>query len=333
MAYPVFDLHCDTADVLALGHLGDELSRAVCDLMPSDIMPGVTFATHPGQLSRRTVGATPWAQCFACFIPDPLTPEVAAGFCQEVFRHLDEECAHAGNGLVAVVEPSEIRASMERGVAAVKTIENATLFAHDLGLVHEMRAQGVLMASLSWNGAGPLAAGHDAESQGLTARGREAVRLMEEEHMVLDVSHLNDRSFDDVAAIATRPFVASHSNSRAVCPHPRGLTDAQFAEIRDRGGIVGFNYANEFIVDTSADPGRQATLDDVARHIEHWLDMGGEDVLALGSDFDGCTPPVCLADATATPALQEMLERRFGATVARKMSGGNALAFFERWAG
>ena len=184
------------------------------------------------------------------------------------------------------------------------------------------------MASLSWNAQGPLASGHDVEEAGLTPAGREAVRLMEEERMVLDVSHLNDTCFAEVARLAERPFIASHSNARAVCGHPRNLTDAQFCEIRDRGGLVGLNYYSGFLVDETE--GREPTYDDVLAHVEHWLDLGGERVVALGSDFDGCEPPSCLANASKLGAFQERLAERFGANTTEAICSGNALRFFEQ---
>ena len=211
----------------------------------------------------------------------------------------------------------------------MRTIENARLFAHDIELVHACAEQGLLMASLSWNAPGPLASGHDAPELGLTATGREVLRRMEEERVILDVSHLNDVCFDEVASLAERPFVASHSNARAVCGHKRNLTDAQFAEIRDRGGIVGLNYADLFVVDDPA--ATPPTFDDLSRHIEHWLDLGGERVLALGSDFDGCDPVPDIASADKMLAFQEHLEQRFGAEIIGSLCGGNALAFFERF--
>ena len=127
----------------------------------------------------------------------------------------------------AVRGADDARAALASGkLGIVKTIENARLFAADPAWIHRCAEDGVVMASLSWNAQGPLANGHDVEDAGLTPAGREAVRLMEEERMVLDVSHLNDACFAEVARIAQRPFIASHSNARAVCGHPRNLTDA-----------------------------------------------------------------------------------------------------------
>jgi membrane dipeptidase len=147
------------------------------------------------------------------------------------------------------------------------------------------------MLTLTWNGKNDIASGNDT-ADGMSDFGREAVRALEDHRIVVDVSHLNDAGFADLLHVATRPFVASHSNSRAVCPHPRNLTDAQFGEIRDRGGLVGINYYRAFIADVPA--GKDVTFDQLSRHIDHFLSLGGEKVLALGSDFDGSDTP-CLA--------------------------------------
>ena len=150
--------------------------------------------------------------------------------------------------------------------------------------------------------------------------------------MVLDVSHLNDECFDEVAARATRPFVASHSNSRAVCGAKRNLTDDQFLTIRDMGGIVGLNYCSEFLSNDATDKtAADVTFDQLAAHIEHWLDLGGEDVIALGGDWDGATVPAFLSDASKMPEFQNMLSKHFGKTVMQKLCSDNALAFFERY--
>lgn len=336
MALPVFDLHCDTADRLAWQSLPADL-RASCG---SDFYgPGDegdpagcrNLASNRGHVSLEKIGAVAWAQCFACFMPDELSPTDAVRFCDHVMGYLRAQVA-ANEGRVALAGRADrIRDVLAGGrVAAVLTLENARLFAANLGLVERLADEGLLMASLSWNAAGPLASGHDTHGH-LTSLGVSALAEMERAGVVLDVSHLNDECFDDVVARSGRPFVASHSNARAVCGHPRNLTDRQFLQIRERGGVVGLNYCRGFIVEGCWDQGpARVTFEDVAAHVEHWLDLGGEDVIALGGDYDGSDVPAFLDGADTMPAFQGLLVERFGETVAAKLCGENALAFFER---
>lgn len=333
MRHPVFDLHCDTADRLAWQTLPEDLRRACgTDFYgPGDGEDPEgcrELARSRCHVSLEAVGETPWAQCFACFIPDELSPEQAARFYRHVAAYLEAEIRKNASAVALVSGADEIRPALRSGrMAAVRTIENARLFAADLGLVGRLAEQGVLMASLSWNAEGPLASGCDSHA-GLTQLGARALAEMERAGMVLDVSHLNDESLADALALATRPVVASHSNSRAVCAHPRNLTDRQFLEIRDRGGLVGLNLCCGFLREgAGAD---DATFDDVAAHVEHWLDLGGEGVIALGADFDGATVPAFLDGARTLPSLQALLARRFGDEVCARLCSGNALAFFER---
>lgn len=339
MTYPVFDMHCDTADRLSWQFLSDELKRA-CGMDfygpgdPEDPVGCRSLATSHCHISLDKIGATPWAQCFATYVPDALTPTQAATFYDEVNAHLDAEVAANASRVAPITSAVQVREVLEGAdephVAAVRTIENARMFAADLGLVERYAARGVLMASLSWNAAGPLASGHDTHEH-LSALGRSALAQMERNHMVLDVSHLNDECFADVAAASERPIVASHSNSRAVCPHKRNLTDDQFARIRDCGGVVGLNYCDKFLsTEVLEGHATDVTFDEVAAHIEHWLSLGGEDVVALGGDLDGAPVPSLLDGADHLPAFQQLLEQRFGATITAKLCYGNALSFFER---
>ena len=339
MSYPVFDMHCDTADRLAWQFLPDDIKQT-CGMDfygPGDADdPSACrdLASSHCHISLDKVGATPWAQCFACYVPDALSPEQATGFHEGVMSHLAHEVERNAERVVAVASASQLRDVLENSgephVAAVHTIENARMFAADLGLVERYAADGLLMASISWNAAGPLASGHDTHEH-VSELGTRAIAEMERNRVVLDVSHLNDECFDDVCRLSTRPFVASHSNSRAVCGHRRNLTDRQFAEIRERGGVVGLNYCDKFLSNEVLE-GRAAdvSFDEVAAHIEHWLDLGGEDVVALGGDLDGATVPSLLDGADKMPAFQGLLEHRFGSTITRKLCYANALAFFER---
>ena len=150
--------------------------------------------------------------------------------------------------------------------------------------------------------------------------------------MVLDVSHLNDECFDEVVAHATRPFVASHSNSRTVCRVKRNLTDDQFRTIRDMGGIVGLNYCSEFLSnDATKKTAADVTFDQLAAHIEHWLDLGARTSSHSVANWDGATVPAFLSDASMMPEFQNMLSKHFGKTVMQKLCSDNALAFFERY--
>lgn len=339
MSYPVFDMHCDTADRLAWQFLPDDIKQT-CGMDfygPGDADdPSACrdLASSHCHISLDKVGATPWAQCLACYVPDALSPEQAAGFHEGVMSHLAHEVERNAGRVVAVASASQLRDVLENSgephVAAVHTIENARMFAADLGLVERYAADGLLMASISWNAAGPLASGHDTHEH-VSELGARAIAEMERNRVVLDVSHLNDECFDDVCRLSTRPFVASHSNSRAVCGHRRNLTDRQFAEIRERGGVVGLNYCDKFLSNEVLEGhAADVSFDEVATHIEHWLDLGGEDVVALGGDLDGATVPSLLDGADKMPAFQGLLEHRFGSTITRKLCYANALAFFER---
>lgn len=152
------------------------------------------------------------------------------------------------------------------------------------------------------------------------------MRELERRGVVVDVSHLNEKGFHDVCDSTTKPFVASHSNARVVCDHPRNLADWQLREIADRSGIIGLNFCTNFLSTTHSDP----TRDDVLRHVDHLLNVAGEDVLALGSDFDGCDVPTWLSSCDKIGNLHDVLVPQFGKDIVDKVFFDNAYAFFER---
>lgn len=110
---------------------------------------------------------------------------------------------------------------------------------------------------------------------------------MEAAGILIDLSHASPELFWDVAAMAEKPLVASHSNAKKLCGHPRNLTDEQFEAIRHSGGVVGLNFFRAFLNDQP----EKASMWDVLRHAEHFLSMGGEDALAMGGDWDGARLP------------------------------------------
>ncbi len=141
---------------------------------------------------------------------------------------------------------------------------------------------------------------------GLTDAGKELVKQCNELGVVMDLSHLNEKGFWDVAELSEDPLVATHSNVHSLSAHPRNLTDKQLDAVRDSNGIVGLNYAVSFLRE---DGGRDADtpLETMVRHIEYLADTVGIDRVALGSDFDGTIVPQEIADAAGNYKLLEAL--------------------------
>jgi membrane dipeptidase len=137
--------------------------------------------------------------------------------------------------------------------------------------------------------------------------------------MLVDVSHLSDPGFWDVIEMARRPIMASHSNSRAICSHPRNLTDAQFTAIIKNRGIVGLNLCREFV-------GGREDLDALIAHLDHFLELGGEKTVALGGDLDGCTPIDGVSDVTGWSRLYErLLQKNYQESVVRNLFYNNMM--------
>lgn len=166
--------------------------------------------------------------------------------------------------------------------------------------------------------------------EGLTPAGKRLVKECNRLKIMLDLSHINEKGFWDVAGLSDAPLVATHSNAHAITPSSRNLTDKQLAAIRDSGGMVGLNYATSFLRrdgKQSADMG----WDDVLAHIDHLLTHLGEDHLGLGSDYDGATIPQGITDVAGQQNLvQAMRDHGFGEPLLRKICHENWFAVLER---
>ncbi len=319
----VFDLHCDTIDSLAYASYG-AFSEYVQGAAGGDLV-------HNGIQLAADRMPCPWCQCYAVWVPDDLSAFGKTPL--EFYREArDWFLAHTSpeGPVVQVRDARNIDAVLENGqVAALLTIENG-LPLTSLELVDEIAADSVKMVTLTWNGANAIAHGSQTTG-GLTSYGREVIRAMEDRRIVVDVSHLNDESFWDVVRTARRPFAASHSNARTVCGHPRNLTDDQFRAIVDAGGIVGINYYRAFISgrsNGSAPTDGEVTFDELAAHVEHFLDLGGENAIALGSDFDGSDTPEWLDACEKAAPFYRQIAGRFGQELADRMFWSNAHYFF-----
>ncbi|HEY63504.1 MAG TPA: membrane dipeptidase [Caldilineae bacterium] len=309
----IIDGHCDTLLAVAAGRrsLLERSEEGHIDL-PRLQEAGVT------------------AQVFALYVPAPHATYAPTAYALRLIHHLYVAVEESGGALTLAREAADIECAHADGrVAAIIGMEGAEPLDGSLELLHIFHRLGLRLLGLTWNRRNAVADGLDAQrtNGGLTPFG---VRLVEACHdlgIVIDVAHLAPRGVEEVLQIGTHPIVASHANARALCDHPRNLTDEQLQGIAERGGVVGATFVPQFI---SEDP-EQATLDRFLDHIAHMVEVMGADHVALGSDFDGfdATPPEGITSVVSLPRVTEGLAARgFPPEVIRKILGENWLRVF-----
>ena len=236
----------------------------------------------------------------------------------------------------------DIRRSFADDVlASVLHIEGAEAIDPDFELLDVLHEAGLRSLGLVWSR--PNAFGHGVPflcpsspdtGPGLTALGKELVGACNRLKILIDLSHLNEKGFWDVAETSNAPLVATHSNAHALSPHSRNLTDEQLAAIRGTGGMVGVNFATSFLrADGRADADTPAEL--VIDHLEYMLERVGEDGVGFGSDFDGARVPAGIGNAAGLQHLVEIMRARdYGERLIAKVCSGNWLRVLERtWEG
>jgi len=302
-----FDLHCDTL-TCALGHSAD----MDCDLLQASLSKRASLENY--------------CQCFAVFLPDTIRGDDAWNYYQIVKHYFERQLEKFSDRWEQARDASEIGRIIAAGkTAAVLTFEGGAILGGRLERLSEAKADGVKMMTLTWNGENELGFGASDPKKGLKPFGIEAIREMERIGMGIDISHLSDAGIEDAFRNVSCPVVATHSNSRPLCGHQRNLTDEHFQEIARRGGLVGVNFYKAFLND---DP-EQASLTDAARHIARFVELGGEDAVCMGSDFDGCETVPGLEDLGKLENLSRALED-FGFTDAQreKFFWENAFRYF-----
>ena len=241
----------------------------------------------------------------------------AIGFFKaEVETHADE--------IIIAKTAEDVREAKAAGkLAAILVIENSDGVERSLNILKSLHHLGVRSIGLTHDPTSWAAAGN-AETDsggGLTRFGVQLVKEMNRLGMLVDVSHISERGFWDVLEIAERPVIASHSNCKALCGHPRNLTDEQIKRIAENGGVIGATFVTWFIDDDT--PSFSRYLD----HIDHIVNLVGDDHVGIGSDFDGGGEQ--LRDATEFPKItQALLERDYSPASIRKILGLNHLRVF-----
>ncbi len=238
----------------------------------------------------------------------------ALGFFEEEVERL------TGEMVIARSAEDILRAKQEGKLAAILVVENSDGLEGSLNVLRMLHCVGVRSIGLTHNPRSWAADGNaEAENgSGLTRFGRRLVEEMNRLGMLVDVSHINERGFWDVMAVSRRPVIASHSDCKGVCDHPRNLDDKQIVALANNGGVMGVTFVPAF-VDAQV-PSLERLLD----HIDYAVNLAGADHVGIGSDFDG--GGTAIKDATEFPRITEgLLGRGYGEGDVRKILGENHL--------
>lgn len=334
----VVDMHCDTISVL----LKKEQAGLKASLREND-----------GHLDLGKMQKGDYLlQNFALFVN---LEECADAWqrVQELFALYDREISANADQIAPVYHYDDIEKNRAAGkMSALLTVEEGGVCGGNLEKLRILYRQGVRMMTLTWNYPNELGfpnlngerrkqARSVGEQEvlsylntpdvtnGLTKTGIAFVQEMEKLGMIVDVSHLSDAGFYDVLAHTKKPFVASHSNARAVCPCVRNMTDDMIRRLAERGGVMGLNFCADFL--TQVPPGEKnpGTIAAVVDHAKHIVSVGGIECLGLGSDFDGIDTHEELPGADRMEQLAEALKRGgFKEGNLDKILGGNVLRVY-----
>lgn len=254
-----------------------------------------------------------------------------------LYRILDA----AKGAVVLCTSVAELRAAKERGaLSVVLHLEGADCIDENFDFLEILYAAGLRSLGPVWSrntifGHGVpfhFPAGPDC-GPGLTPAGERLVRFCNEKKILIDLSHITEKGFWDVARLSHAPLVATHSNAHALCPTPRNLTDRQLEAIRDTKGLVGLNFATCFLrEDGQMRP--DTSLDLMVRQLDYLIEKAGEDHVGLGSDFDGAVIPETIGSCAGLQALYEPLRAKgYSEALLHKLGYQNWFSLLERTIG
>ena len=306
-----------------------------CDTILEGITNGADMRSGNGHISLDKLAAGgSLAQCFAIFIPTGRSAEHHKTtqwtyyeyyhLAYQFFRKMLEENAD-------VIRQAKTTGDIEKNkkdgkLSAILTVEDCIFVDGKMERIDEMKENGVRMASLIWNNENcmgyPNRRGFTEHWMGLKPFGYDAIQVMNDYGIIVDVSHLNEGGFWGVAKTSRKPFAASHSCARALCDHPRNLTDEQLKALGEAGGVVGVNFYDAFL--DAADTGH-TTIAQIVQHLEYMKDKAGIDALAFGSDFDGIESTLEFGDFAGFPQIVDALEKKFTDDEIDKICHGNFL--------
>ncbi len=265
MSAKVFDLHCDTSFEMLKNAQGIKKNQLHIDL-------------------QRMEEYDTYIQVFAAFVDQKNIRISPMQDCLQLLQKIKKEIHTCNSKITLITSARDLEyVSSAKRIGAILSIEGGEALEGDLSLLDMYYKLGVRLITLTWNWSNELGDGIlEPRGGGLTAFGKESVKMMEKMGILIDVSHLSEQGFWDVTEATIKPFVASHSCVKQLCPHPRNLTDSQISCLIQRRGGIGINFFPEFLSRSGS-----CGIEEIVHHIEYILELGGEDTVGLGSDFDG----------------------------------------------
>ncbi|WP_332448167.1 dipeptidase [Sphaerochaeta sp.] len=282
--YPMIDLHCDTIYSL-------DANEIQGNIIQNDGNVDLRWMEKAGNVTT----------CFALFVElgSVVSPFQTA---LRLYHRFETELHDAKDRIKHVRTASEIQETTHS--KAILSIEELQILEGDLDRIALLADWGVRLATLTWNYENDLGFPHHLIG-GLKPFGFEAIGEMEAHNILVDVSHLNDQGFYDVAKVAKKPFIASHSNCRAITNQSRNLSDRMIKTLADHGGVVGLNFCPSFL----SEDWNANHIEDMVRHVVHLKRVGGRDVLAIGTDFDGVSGDLDIKHYDGIERLRRALEQ------------------------
>lgn len=305
------DLHCDTASRLLYENL--KLKESECKV---DI--------------KKLKKAKAKAQVFANFIELNIVDNPYTEFIK-MHNNFLKELEENKNDIELVRNLLELEEVNNKGkIGAFLSIEEGEVLEGKVERVKEIYDMGIRFITLTWNFKNSIGypnAGFKYKDYGLTEKGKEIVEEMERVGIIPDCSHLSDGGFYDLVDICKKPFIATHSNARAITDHSRNLTDEMIIKLANKGGVMGLNFCAPFLGNEKV-----SSINSMIAHVKHIKNIGGIDVLALGTDFDGIGNEVEIENIGEIGKLRDtLLKEGFTNSEIDKIFYGNVKKVLKEW--
>lgn len=311
------DMHCDTGSRMLYEKKG---------LLKSDLKVDIEKLKKGDSL----------AQFFAFFIAKEEVNSPYEEFIK-MYDNFIKEISLNKNNIKLVKDYKDIK-SLDKTIGAFLTIEEGEVLEGDIKRVKEMKERGIGAITLTWNYENSIGYPNFKEefiNKGLKEKGKEIVLEMEKQNIIPDASHLSDGGFYDLIDILKKPFIASHSNARSVVNHRRNMTDDMIRALSNKGGVMGLNFCSAFCKPNGVNSiDEVTTIEEIINHAKHIKNIGGIEVLGLGSDFDGIENEVQINDISKMDKLfYELKKVNFTESEIEKVFYKNILRVMKEYGG